>query len=232
LGKRRSCLGSIFTNIFLAVLIIALYHATEQSAEWDVLPVSAPVYRGSGEKAALQFTVSWNAEALSDIIEMLSTQQVKATFAVSGEWAAENPETLRCMAQDGHEIAVMGYYPQMDGSLSWVKEDLRRAINSVEETTGKAPEIYFSGERGKVVSSMAAKQLGLTHVSCTVDMLCAKGSAKDIIARIPEENIPGGILLLQPTAACAEALEGIIQALNEKGIQPTSTGNVLERNTD
>lgn len=227
MAKRRSCLGSIFTNIFLAVLIIALYHATEQSPKWDVLPVSAPVYRGSGEKAALQFTVSWNAGALSDIIEMLSTQQVTATFAVSGEWAEENPETLNLIAQKGHEIAVMGYYPDMDGSLSWVKDDIRRGMNSIQGACGITPKLYYSGERGKVVSSIAAKQLGLTHVSCTVDMLCARGSAQDITARVPEENIAGGILLLQPTAACAEALEGIIQALKEKGIQPTSTGQVL-----
>lgn len=225
--RRRSCLGSIFTNIFLAVLIIALYHATEQSAKWDVLPVSAPVYRGSGEKAALQFTVSWNAAALSDIIEMLSTQQVNATFAVSGEWAAENPEMLNRMVQKGHEIAVMGYYPDMDGSLRWVKEDIRRGLNSIEAASGAVPKLYYSGTRNKVMSSMAAKRLGLTHVSCTVDLLCAKGGAEDIIARVPEENIAGSILLLQPTAACSEALGGIIQALKEKGIQPTSTGQVL-----
>ncbi|MGN0791634.1 MAG: polysaccharide deacetylase family protein [Christensenellales bacterium] len=223
--KKKSCLGSIFTNIFLAVLIIGLYHATQPGS--DVIPASAPAYRGSGEMAALQFTVSWNAAALSDIMDILKDADTAATFAVSGEWAEQNPDALRRMAEEGHEIATMGYYPNMDGGLSWVKEDLERAISSIESVCGERPALYYVGDRSIAVSSIVSKKMKLTQVSCTIDLLTAKGSGADIISRLPEKPIEGSIMLLQPTAACAEALPGILAALEQKGLKAVCTGDVL-----
>lgn len=223
--KKRSCLGSIFTNIFLAALIVGLYYATQPGSE--MIPAAAVAYRGSGERAALQFAVSWNAGAMSDIMNILSERQTTATFAVSGEWAEQNPDILKRMADEGHEIATAGYYPDMDGSRKWVTDDLERALAATERACGLRPVLYYTGSRGATASSAAAKKLGLTQVSCTIDLLTARGDAKDIIARIPEQPIEGSIMLLQPTAACAEALPGILSALEEKGLKACCTGEVL-----
>lgn len=226
--KKRSCLGSLFTNIFLAVLIIGLYYATQPGNE--VIPVSAPVYRGSGDSVALQFAVSWNAAALSDIMDTLENGNVEVTFAVSGEWAEQNPDTILRMAERGHEIATMGYYPDMDGGLGWVNDDLERALIVTEKASGIRPELYYVGSRSVAVSSIAAKKLDLTQISCTIDLLTAKGEAEDILSRLPEQPIEGSIILLQPTAACAEALPGILAALEQKGLKASCTGNVLGLN--
>lgn len=226
--KKRSCLGSLFTNIFLAALIIGLYHATQPGNE--IVPVSAPMYRGRGDSVALQFVVSWNAAALSDIMDTLERENINVTFAVSGEWAEQNRETLQRMAEQGHEIAVMGYYPHMDGGLKWVKDDLERALKSIESTCRIRPTLYYVGSRSIAVSSIAAKKLGLTQVACTIDLLTAKGEAEDILARLPEQPAEGSIILLQPTAACSEALPGILAALEQKGIRIACTGKVLGLN--
>lgn len=226
--KKRGCLGSLFTNIFLAALIIGLYYATQPGNE--VIPVSAPVYRGSGDSVALQFAVSWNAAALSDIMDTLENGNVEVTFAVSGEWAEQNPDVLLRMEEQGHEIATMGYYPDMDGGLGWVKDDLERALTVTENALGIRPVLYYVGSRSVAVSSIAAKKLGLTQVSCTIDLLTAKGEAEDILSRLPEQPIEGSIMLLQPTAACAEALPGILAALEQKGLKASCTGNVLGLN--
>ncbi len=223
--KKRSCLGSLFTNIFLAVLIIGLYYATQPGNE--VIPASAPVYRGKGESIALQFTVSWNAAALSGIIDTLDNSGIKATFAVSGEWAEQNPDTILRMVEQGHEIATMGYYPDMDGGLKWVRHDLERALKVTEEACGMRPVLYYVGSRSVAISSIAAKKLGITQVACTIDLLTAKGEAADILSRLPKQPIEGSIMLLQPTAACDEALPGIIAALEQKGLKATCTGDVL-----
>lgn len=226
--KKRGCLGSLFTNIFLAALIIGLYYATQPGNE--VIPVSAPVYRGSGDSVALQFAVSWNAAALSDIMDTLENGNVEVTFAVSGEWAEQNPDVLLRMEEQGHEIATMGYYPDMDGGLGWVNDDLERALTVTEKVLGIRPVLYYVGSRSVAVSSIAAKKLGLTQVSCTIDLLTAKGEAEDILSRLPEQPIEGSIMLLQPTAACAEALPGILAALEQKGLKASCTGNVLGLN--
>lgn len=152
--RKLSFLSGLLTNIFLAALIIAMYHATQPGG---VLPVSAPQYRGSGERAALQFAVSWNAAAIPDILDILKDKSVKATFAVSGEWAENNPALLMRIAAEGHEIASMGYYPDMDGRIGWTVKDVRRANEAVKKICGAEPAIYYEGSRNTVTSTLAAK---------------------------------------------------------------------------
>ncbi|MEA4969571.1 MAG: polysaccharide deacetylase family protein [Candidatus Pelethousia sp.] len=219
--------GQAVTNLLLILLIALLYIGT---AEPQAISVSAPVYRGSAQDAvALQFAVSWNAAALPAILDTLKAQGARATFAVSGSWAKENPALARRMAEEGHELATMGYAPEQDGKLSWVQADLAASVEAIEAAAGVRPALYYSGERGVSVSARAAKKLGLTQVLCTVDLLCARGEAEDIVKRVSDAPIPGSIMLLQPTGAAAEALERVLLALQEKGIRPTTTSQVLGR---
>ena len=139
-----------------------------------------------------------------------------------------NPALARRMAQDGHELATMGYAVGQDGRLSWVQEDVERSLEAIEAAAGVKPTLYYSGGRSVTVSGRVAHKLGLTQVLCTADLLCARGVAADILARLPQEPIPGSILLLQPTQAAGEALSGILTALREKGLEPVPVGEVLQ----
>lgn len=225
--RRGGCLYTILTNAFLAAVILLLYTATQQGGALRAVPAAA-VYRGAEcEKIALQFSVGWNAAAISGIMDTLKQKDAKVTFAVSGEWAADNPDTLRRMVSDGHEIATLGSHPDMDGRLSWVVEDVRRSLGVIESLCKERPKLYYAGGRSQTVSARAAQKLGIKNVACTIDLLCAKGSAADILSRLPKEPIGGSIILLQPTSACAEALEGILAALEEKGLPATFTSDVL-----
>ena len=223
--KRTSKAGQAVTNLLLILLIVGLYVGTAQP---QTIRVMAPVYRGSADDAvALQFTVSWNASALSAILDTLKAENAQVTFAISGGWATQNPELARRMVQEGHELATMGYYPEKDGKLSWVQGDVQASVDAIERSAGVRPTLYYSGSRALSVSGRAAKKVELTQVLCTVDLLCARGSAEDILARVSDTPIPGSIMLLQPTGAAAEALPGILRVLNEKGIKPTTIGAVL-----
>lgn len=222
----RSKAGHAVTNLLLLLLIAGLYVGTTQP---QAISVSAPVYRGQAEgKIALQFAVSWDAGALEDILDTLQGENVRVTFAVSGEWAAQNPNLARRMAQEGHELATMGYAAGEDGRLSWVQADVEQSLAAIEAAAGVRPALYYSGGRSVTVSGRAAHKLGLTQILCTADLLCARGEAADILARIPAEPIPGSILLLQPTQAAKEALSGILTALREKGLEPVPVGEVLQ----
>lgn len=219
--------GQTVTNLLLVLLIVGLYIGTAQP---QVMSVSAPVYRGNAKDAvALQFAVSWNAAALPGILDTLKEQGVRATFAVSGQWARQNPELARRMAQEGHELATMGYDPEKDGKLSWVQEDIEASLSAIESAAGVRPALYYSGSRAASVSARAAKKLEITQVLCTVDLLCARGSAADIVNRVSDAPIPGSIMLLKPTGTAARALPQVLRALQEKGMKPTTTGAVLGR---
>ena len=131
------------------------------------------------------------------------------------------------MAADGHEIATMGEDPFMDGKLSAVQEDVAASLEEIEAACGVRPALYYSGTRNVTVSGRAAKKLGLTHVLCTTDLRCAAGSAEEIMQRGLNDPIEGSIILMQPTAAAAEALPGLLDGLRERGVDAVRVCDVL-----
>lgn len=225
--RKQKKTSDLLVNLFLLLIVSALYYVTTVESALSSVPVMAPVYRGAAEeKVSLQFAVSWNASALSGIMDTLQAQDVHVTFVVSGEYARENPEMVARMAAEGHEIATMGDKPSFDGKLSAVVEDIEASLNSIEAAAGVRPVLYYSGSRNSQVSARAAKKLELTQVLSTMDLLCAKGNAADIVRRASETG-EGSILLLQPTAAAAEALPALIGLLQGKGLAITTTSGVL-----
>ena len=227
--KKRKQSGLI-VNLLLLALIGALYFATSRpdAAAAMAQAMYAPNYRGQGEGVvALQFPVSWNAAALNGILDTLAQHNAKATFAVSGIWTAQNPALLLRMAADGHEIATMGDDPALDGSLAKVQQDVEVSLTKIEQGCGVRPAVYYSGQRDVATSARAARKLGLTHVLCTVDLRCAAGTAAEIRKRGLKDPIEGSIILMQPTAAAAEALPGLLEGLKGKGLNVVPVKDVL-----
>ena len=227
--KMRKRSGAL-VNLLLILLIAALYFATSRpdAAAAVAQLYYAPAYRGRAEDAiALQFAVSWEAASLDSILDALAAHGAKATFAVSGAWAENNAALLLRMAADGHEIATMGNDPSLDGKLTEVQRDVAVSLDKIEAACGVRPLLYYSGARNVTVSARAAKKLGLTHVLSTLDLRCAAGSAEEIKQRGLNDPIEGSILLMQPTAAAAEALPGLLNGFKGKGLEAVRVGDVL-----
>lgn len=219
--------GAFLIDLLLLLMVSALYVGTGDAGR-VVTPVMAPVYRGSGKGTALLCTVDWEAAALPAILDTLAAQDACITFAVSGRYARENPDMLRRMAEDGHEIATMGDDPAMDGTLGAVVADVRASAEAIAAVTGRQPALYYSGGRNVNVSARAAKKLGLTQVICTADLLCAKGNGADIAERASEAAIQGSILLVQPTAAFHQSLQALLAQLQTKGSYAATVGGVMQ----
>lgn len=217
-----------FAVNFVLVGVIALLYLITALPYTDAVPtLGTAVYKGSEDsKVALQWVVSWSARSLEEILNILKDSNVKATFIVSGEWVNNNQAMLIRMVAEGHEIGTCGMRPNQDGNLSWVSADVIESIGVIEEAGGVSPRLYYSGDRKQSVSSRASRQLGLTHVVCTVDLLCSRGGADDIMERL--DNVAGGsIVLMQPTTQAAEALLDLIAELKRRGLTPVSTGELI-----
>ncbi len=218
------------SNALLLTLIGLLYLTTSYPGARSVMGglYPGPVYRGNGEdKVSLQCVVEWDAAALPSMLDTLKEQGTAITFCVSGAWAKENPDLLRRMAEDGHELAVTGMQPRSDGDAAWVAEDVTLAQHAVQELTGSTPVIYYSGSRDVAVSGTAARELELTQVLCTVDLLCARGGALDILNRALDGAYDGSIMLMQPTGAAAAALPAILERMAELQKEVVPTGRLL-----
>ncbi len=232
--KRKQTKGSpIIVNVLIITMIAALYFSTStsvpaMSATADAF-YSPPIYRGNrNNAAALMVTVDYNAASLESILDVLSKSDTQITFAVSGKWARDNGKVLKRMINDGHEIATMGNEADSDGELDWVINDVENSLDIIETVSSVRPTLYYSGENRSIpVSAYAAQKLDVTQVLCTVDLLCAKGSADDIVSRIKKLSDSSSIILAQPTKAMSESLNDIIKILKSKGLAVTTVSDII-----
>lgn len=223
---------TLFADIFLAAVIVALYVFTSGSNAQETMAeiYASPVYRGKTDDAvAFEIVVSWDAAAVEDMLDVLRAKGVAATFAVTEEYARERPELIRRMSEEGHEIAAAGNQSLANEAYSSIKRDVAGAIEAVEAACGVRPELYYAGETEISKSSRAASALSLKLVACTVDLRCASGMADDIILRGLNEPLAGSIILLQPTSEASEALPGLIDGLQAKGLRVVRISDVLAR---
>lgn len=218
-------------NFFILLVIALLYLVTGTGLGDDAIAALSDetVYRGSPQNAvAIECLVSWDAQALSDMLDALDENGDRITFFVSGRWARENADMLRRMIDSGHEIGSCGYTPNVDGEASLIRRDIAASAAVIESITGQKLAYYNAGLRDKETSAAAAEALNLTHVACTSDLLCARGEAADIALRASKQAFDGSILMIQPTAEAAKALPVILDEIRQCGLAVTTVGAILE----
>jgi len=219
-------------NVIILCLIAGLYLVTGTGIGDDAVAALAEnetVYRGNAEgKVALECAVSWDAAAIPTLLDLLHEHDVKMTFFVSGQWAKDNPELLRRMVQNGHEVGTMGYYPGFDGDLSAMVQDVETSSAVIETITGVSTAYYYAGLRSRDTASRTARETGMTHISCTTDLLSGRGDAVDIATRALEHIFDGSILLIRPTAEAIRALPTILSEIERRGLTATTVGEVLQ----
>jgi polysaccharide deacetylase family protein (PEP-CTERM system associated) len=78
------------------------------------------------------------------LLDLLSEQQVRATFFILGWVADECPALVRKINKAGHAIGCHGYFHQMiyEGSPSHFRCDLRRAKGTIEDVLGRSIKSY------------------------------------------------------------------------------------------
>jgi len=221
--------NGFLVNLLLLLLVCFLFFVTDANAPERLAAVaaSAPLYGGKGEGAALLCTVDYDAAALGGILDLLRDAEMPITFAVSGQWARENGAMLRRMAAEGHEIATLGDDADFDGRGAALRRDIAAGAAAIEAACGVRPAFYCSGTRALRPSARAAKAEGLMHVRYGVDLRSARGSAADILLRASKAAADGNIIRVQPTGAFLEALDGIVEILQKKGMDGAKVSSVL-----
>ena len=81
---------------------------------------------------------------VQQILELLESKRTKATFFILGWVAERKPETIRRIAEAGHEIACHSYAHRLVYSMTpdEFREDTRRAIKAIEDSCGVRPKAY------------------------------------------------------------------------------------------
>jgi len=181
----------------------------------------------SSNKIALTFDAGASPAPTPSILKTLKSAGLHVTFFLTGKWCEKNPELVKQIAADGHEIGNHTYsHPDLRKlGDDAIVEQLRKADDLITNLTGKSAKPLFRppfGGRDKRVLAVAGEQ-GYRSVYWSLDSFDAykKGiTSRQIEDRILERIQGGDIVLMHcGSAATAAQLGDLISKLQQRGYQ-------------
>jgi peptidoglycan/xylan/chitin deacetylase (PgdA/CDA1 family) len=186
----------------------------------------------SQRAVALTFDAGSDAGHTSAILDELSSNGIRASFALTGEWVEQNPALARRIVAEGHTVMNHSYdHPSFTGVSSdevalttesrWAQLD--RAEDAIRSATDATSLPYFRPPFGDQNTSVAADAGGRGYrflVMWTVDSLGWKGvPPAEVVSRCVTGAQPGAILMFHVGSAStdADALPDIIDQLAAAG---------------
>lgn len=135
-----------------------------------------PVYcvQTDQKRACLTFDAAWGNEDTQQLIDILGKYQVKATFFVVGEWVDKYPESVKALADAGHEIMnhsdTHPHYPQL--SMDEIAQEAQACDEKIEAITGVRPTLTrppYGDYDNKTIQAL--RSVGHTAIQWDVDPL-------------------------------------------------------------
>jgi polysaccharide deacetylase family sporulation protein PdaB len=176
-------------------------------------------------EVALTFDISWGTTVPPKVADILKRYGVRSTIFVSGPWARQNPDLVRRLASDGHELASHGYAHQ--NMSAWDADQISQAITRthqvLKELTGQEARYIRppNGDYDDLVISTAA-ELGYTVVIWSQDSRdWMNPGPQKIVDRLLSRTGPGDIVLMHASNTCNQtdtALPLVIEGLRAKGL--------------
>lgn len=194
---------------------------------------------GGGQKAlGLLINVDWGEQELAQMLPVMRQFGAKVTFFVSGNWAKRNPDLLRQMAADGHEIATHGNNlangPSVLARNGTLQADIRTSVATIEGIT-KQPVRYYAPHMSEVSPEIVktASSLHLRTVLYSIDTIdWSPNTTAGAVMRKIQGAKPGDLILLHPKPLTLSLLPGMLQKLQDKGLQPVTLTQLLVQNGD
>jgi peptidoglycan/xylan/chitin deacetylase (PgdA/CDA1 family) len=208
------------------------------STPQGVQPVSsAEIALGttSNRRIALPFDAGGPSEPTARILDILAKHHVHSTFFITGDWANLNPDLVRRIHNEGHEIGnhTMHHPDLRTLSDQGVCTELNQAEQVISSLTGVTTRPYYRppyGGRDTRVRTLAA-QIGYRTVYWTIDTLDWQTTATpDSITKIVMTNLKNGAIILMHAGSQVESqtLDGLMTKLEQMGYQMVTVTQVLQ----
>lgn len=198
---------------------------------------SVAITRGDGKenKVSLTFNISWGDEKVHDILKVLKENDIQATFFLSGEWAERHPQIVEKIAEQNHEIGMLGYryesYVEQD--IETVKKDIQEAIQIFNKLGFdhinyiRPPSGHFNDEILKTI-----EQIDLEAIHWSVHPNDWENPGVTSITSHLHDNVDGGDIILMHASdsakQTAEALSQSIPHLQERDLKFVTLSELLD----
>ena len=126
---------------------------TVDCEEWN-----SPALRGKEDSD--NNNTEFSRKGNEKLLELFAKNNVKATFFVTGFYAEREPESVRKIAEMGHEIACHGYEHHYRRRVFDVLEDVKKGKEVIEKITGvvvkgfRAPQVQYSEKLLRVLDDV------------------------------------------------------------------------------
>ncbi len=183
---------------------------------------------------SLTFDAAWGNEDTQTLIDILGKYKVRATFFVVGQWVDKYPESVKALADAGHEIMNhSNTHPHMTKlSVEQMAQEINACDDKIEAVTGVRPFLFrvpYGDYNNTVVSAL--RELGHFTIQWDVDSLDWKNPGADAIASRVLQNVkPGSIVLFHNAAVdTPAALPRVIEGLIAKGYSFAPVSELIYR---
>lgn len=181
---------------------------------------------------SLTFDAAWGNEDTQLLIDTLGKYNVHATFFVVGEWVDKYPESVKALADAGHEVMSHSddhaHFSKL--SESEIVANLNACNDKIEGVTGVRPTLFrcpYGEYDDHVIKTV--NSIGMTAIQWNVDSLDWKDiSADEIFNRVSSKVQPGSIVLFHNAALhTPEALPSVIEYLISEGYEIMPVSEIL-----
>ena len=182
------------------------------------------------KKIAVTFDAAWSAQDTDEIIGILKKHNAKATFFAVGDWVEKNPDAVKKLYDEGHEI---GNHSDTHPSFSNInREEIKTEIlncnKKIESVTGVVPKLVRapSGDYDNK-SIEVTESLDMKMIQWDVDSLdWKKLSVDEMYGRVVSKTQKGSILLFHNGVEnTPEALDKILEKLEKDGYEFVTSAN-------
>ena len=219
---RRKLLAVLACILAAAAMFYAVNYPEAVSASSTQRQLPIYCVQRDQKLISISFDAAWGNEDTQQLIDILGRYGVKATFFVVGSWVDKYPESVKALADAGHEVMnhsnTHAHYPQL--SADEVVADLNACNDKIEAVTGVRPTLVrmpYGDYDDKSVQ--AARSIGMEPIQWDVDSLDWKEiSAEEITQRVTSKVGAGSIVLFHNAALhTPEALPSILEKLTQEG---------------
>ena len=230
--------------VFYSLMLVAAFCiiSSRWSGDLSVFSSNAenkglPIYcvdKGEEKVCAISFDAAWGNEDTQELIDILAEYDVKTTFFVVGSWVDKYPESVKALADAGHEIMNHSdSHPHMTQiSESTMKKEVEACDEKIKKITGVEPFLFrppYGDYDSKVIDTLT--DCGHYTIQWSVDSLDWKDLSPDDITKRVTSNIhPGAIVLFHNAAKnTPKSLPQILKTLQDDGYKIVPVSEIIMR---